>query len=48
MTKVWLNLGYYYWTQGAHSINEKLDRFNYVSGTKLLGAYLYEVAEAKA
>ncbi|CAG8623810.1 9488_t:CDS:10 [Paraglomus occultum] len=29
---------------GAHSINEKLDRSNLVSGTKLLGAYLYEVA----
>ncbi|KAJ8656889.1 hypothetical protein O0I10_007486 [Lichtheimia ornata] len=33
---------------GAHSINEKLDRSNYVQGTKLLGAYLYEVADAKA
>ncbi|KAI7872777.1 hypothetical protein BDF14DRAFT_1748567 [Spinellus fusiger] len=29
---------------GAHSTNEKLDRSNYVSGTKLLGTYLYEVA----
>ncbi|KAL0074362.1 hypothetical protein J3Q64DRAFT_1825704 [Phycomyces blakesleeanus] len=32
---------------GAHSTNEKLDRSNYVSGIKLLGTYLYEVAEAK-
>ncbi|KAL0097890.1 hypothetical protein J3Q64DRAFT_1807684 [Phycomyces blakesleeanus] len=32
---------------GAHSINEKLDRSNYVSGTKLLGTYLYEVAASK-
>ncbi|ORY97820.1 hypothetical protein BCR43DRAFT_490417 [Syncephalastrum racemosum] len=30
---------------GAHSINEKLDRSNYISGIKLLGAYLYEVAQ---
>ncbi|KAF8513705.1 CNDP dipeptidase [Hysterangium stoloniferum] len=29
---------------GAHSTNEKLDRSNYISGTKLLGTYLYEVA----
>ena len=29
---------------GAHSINEKLDRRNYIEGTKLLGAYLYEIA----
>ncbi|BFZ57476.1 hypothetical protein PYCC9005_004528 [Savitreella phatthalungensis] len=29
---------------GAHSINEKLDRGNYINGTKLLGAYLYEIA----
>ncbi|KAL1931058.1 hypothetical protein VTP01DRAFT_10195 [Rhizomucor pusillus] len=33
---------------GAHSINEKLDRSNYINGTKLLGAYLYEVAVSKA
>ncbi|KAG2220198.1 hypothetical protein INT45_005371 [Circinella minor] len=32
---------------GAHSINEKLDRSNYVEGTKLLGTYLYEIAAAK-
>lgn len=32
---------------GAHSINEKLDRSNYVKGTQLLGAYLYEVAQVK-
>ncbi|EIW80058.1 CNDP dipeptidase [Coniophora puteana RWD-64-598 SS2] len=29
---------------GAHSTNEKLDRSNYIEGTKMLGAYLYEVA----
>ncbi|XP_055374696.1 cytosolic non-specific dipeptidase [Condylostylus longicornis] len=29
---------------GAHSQNEKLDIFNYIQGTKLLGAYIYEVA----
>jgi len=29
---------------GAHSTNEKLDRSNYIEGTKLLGTYLYEVA----
>ncbi|RUP49024.1 hypothetical protein BC936DRAFT_143452 [Jimgerdemannia flammicorona] len=29
---------------GAHSINEKLDRSNYIEGIKLLGAYLYEIA----
>ena len=28
---------------GAHSINEKLDRRNYIEGTKLLGCYLYEI-----
>ncbi|KLO15516.1 CNDP dipeptidase [Schizopora paradoxa] len=28
---------------GAHSFNEKLDRSNYIEGTKLLGTYLYEV-----
>ncbi|OAD52750.1 Cytosolic non-specific dipeptidase [Eufriesea mexicana] len=30
---------------GAHSQNEKLDVRNYIGGTKLLGAYLYEVAQ---
>lgn len=30
---------------GAHSINEKLDRSNYIEGTKLLGAYLYEISQ---
>ncbi|KAI8090397.1 hypothetical protein BDF21DRAFT_411171 [Thamnidium elegans] len=30
---------------GAHSINEKLDRSNYINGTQLLGAYLYEVSQ---
>ncbi|KAM0753133.1 CNDP dipeptidase [Meredithblackwellia eburnea MCA 4105] len=29
---------------GAHSINEKLDRSNYIEGSKLLGTYLHEVA----
>jgi Cys-Gly metallodipeptidase DUG1 len=29
---------------GAHSINEKLDRSNYIEGTKLLGTYLHEIA----
>ncbi|KAI0822365.1 CNDP dipeptidase [Trametes gibbosa] len=29
---------------GAHSTNEKLDRSNFVEGSKLLGTYLYEVA----
>lgn len=32
-------------TDAAHSINEKLDRRNYIEGTKLLGAYLHYVAE---
>ncbi|XP_015586059.1 cytosolic non-specific dipeptidase [Cephus cinctus] len=30
---------------GAHSQNEKLNVRNYIQGTKLLGAYLYEVAQ---
>lgn len=29
---------------GAHSTNEKLDRSNFIEGTKLLGTYLYELA----
>lgn len=32
-------------TDGAHSINEKLDRVNYVEGIKLLGAYMHYFAE---
>lgn len=32
-------------TDAAHSINEKLDKRNYIEGTKLLGAYLHYVAE---
>ena len=32
-------------TDAAHSINEKLDRKNYIEGIKLLGAYLHYVAE---
>jgi len=30
---------------GAHSTNEKLDRSNYIQGTKLLGTYLWEVSK---
>jgi len=30
---------------GAHSTNEKLDTSNFIQGSKLLGAYLYEVGE---
>ncbi|TRY74170.1 hypothetical protein DNTS_004230 [Danionella cerebrum] len=30
---------------GAHSQNEKLNRSNYVQGTKMLGAYFYEVSQ---
>eukprot|EP00842_Homolaphlyctis_polyrhiza_P004510 jgi/Hompol1/505/HPOL_005335-RA len=33
---------------GAHSINEKLDRSNYINGIKLLATYLHEVAAAQA
>jgi len=33
---------------GAHSTNEKLDRSNFIEGTKLLGTYLYEVAAISA
>ncbi|KIY49843.1 CNDP dipeptidase [Fistulina hepatica ATCC 64428] len=33
---------------GAHSTNEKLDRSNFIEGSKLLGAYLYEVAAVTA
>ncbi|PQE26988.1 glutamate carboxypeptidase protein [Rutstroemia sp. NJR-2017a BVV2] len=32
-------------TDAAHSINEKLDKKNYIEGIKLLGAYLHYVAE---
>jgi len=32
---------------GAHSTNEKLDKDNYINGTKLLGTYLWEVAAHK-
>ena len=34
-------------TDAAHSINEKLDKRNYIEGIKLLGAYLHYVAEEK-
>ncbi|XP_076865968.1 cytosolic non-specific dipeptidase isoform X2 [Brachyhypopomus gauderio] len=30
---------------GAHSQNEKLNRSNYIQGTKLLGAYFHEVSQ---
>jgi len=30
---------------GAHSQNEKIDTRNYIEGTKLLGAYAYELAQ---
>ena len=33
---------------GAHSTNEKLDKSNYLKGTRLLGEYLHEVGKAKA
>ena len=33
---------------GAHSTNEKLDLSNFISGTKLLGAYLHEIAQIKS
>ncbi|KTW28739.1 metallodipeptidase [Pneumocystis jirovecii RU7] len=29
---------------GAHSINEKLDKSNFIQGTKLFGTYLYEIS----
>ena len=32
---------------GAHSQNEKIDVRNYISGTKLLAAYLQELAKVK-
>ena len=33
-------------TDAAHSINEKLNRRNYIQGTKVLGAYLYEISKS--
>jgi nonspecific dipeptidase len=30
---------------GAHSQNEKINRYNYIEGTKLLAAYLHEVGQ---
>lgn len=33
---------------GAHSTNEKIDVSNYVEGSKLLGAYLHEIAATTA
>ncbi|KAJ7685640.1 hypothetical protein DFH06DRAFT_1264782 [Mycena polygramma] len=32
---------------GAHSTNEKLDKSNFIQGTKLLGTYLYEIGDVK-
>ncbi|XP_047382592.1 cytosolic non-specific dipeptidase isoform X2 [Sciurus carolinensis] len=32
---------------GAHSQNEKLNRHNYIEGTKMLASYLYEVSQLK-
>jgi len=29
---------------GAHSINEKIDRKNYINGIKVMGAYLHEIS----
>lgn len=33
---------------GAHSINEKLDRRNFIEGIKLLGTYLDELRQIQA
>ncbi len=32
---------------GAHSTNEKLDKSNFIQGTKLLASYLWEVAQTQ-
>ena len=32
---------------GAHSQNEKINIRNYIEGTKLLGAYIYELGQMK-
>ncbi|EPZ31608.1 Zn-dependent exopeptidase [Rozella allomycis CSF55] len=32
---------------GAHSINEKIDKKNYINGIKLLSAYMFELASSK-
>jgi len=32
---------------GAHSQNEKLNRRNYIEGSKLLAAYMHEIAQLK-
>lgn len=29
---------------GAHSQNEKLDKRNYIEGTKVMAAYIYELS----
>ncbi|TPX59946.1 hypothetical protein PhCBS80983_g02120 [Powellomyces hirtus] len=33
---------------GAHSINEKIDKTNYIEGIKLLASYLHEISVAQA
>ncbi|KAI9099303.1 hypothetical protein DFS34DRAFT_617096 [Phlyctochytrium arcticum] len=33
---------------GAHSINEKIDKINYIGGIKLLASYLHEIAAISA
>lgn len=30
---------------GAHSQNEKIDRINYINGSKVMGAYIMELAK---
>ncbi len=32
---------------GAHSQNEKIDRRNYIEGTKVFASYIYELAKLK-
>ncbi|KAH7886503.1 CNDP dipeptidase [Phlebopus sp. FC_14] len=32
---------------GAHSLHEKIDRYNFINGTKLFGTYLYELAKVQ-
>lgn len=33
---------------GAHSINEKIDKSNYIEGIKLLSSYLHEISKVSA
>jgi nonspecific dipeptidase len=30
---------------GAHSQNEKIDRKNYIEGTKVLASYIYQISK---